>query len=265
MAVDLRLVDDLGLIEARDSPQSPQTLRGKTPVDEVVVRIDVAGLVNLDRRGFGREARAVGLEHDLAARRQHVDERSQERDRIGHPVQDSEAQRNVEALAELAHVKRVHAAVLDPRSDEPGERAEAGAARQRHAEAGTHPVDVLLIVDRDNAPRAADLRQEAVEAVESADVEHATSSKAIRAEHRKAVAVVACDTRRVDPGSKREGMKPKRNRIAHALGVRCRSADGVHVGDQPLGRGRLRDRLDRGCRRFQRVTPNVSGRWRLVV
>jgi hypothetical protein len=32
-------------------------------------------------------------------------------------VQDPEAQRNVEALAEIAHVERVHASVLDPRCD----------------------------------------------------------------------------------------------------------------------------------------------------
>ena len=94
---------------------------------------------------------------------------------------------------------------------------------KRHAEASTHPVDVLLIVDRDNPPRAAGLREEAVEAVERADVEHAAARKTIRAEHRKAVAVVAGDPRRVDPGRERERVKPQRNRIADALGVRNRA------------------------------------------
>src|SRR5207245_6311042 len=138
-------------------------------------------------------------------RRQHVRERPKQRGRVGHAVQDPEAQRKVEALAELTHVQRVHAAILDPRADQPGDRAEAGTARERHAEASTHPVDVLLIVDRYNAPRTADLREEAVEAVERADVKHAAPGKAIRAEHREAIAMIACDPGRVDPGREGEG------------------------------------------------------------
>jgi hypothetical protein len=77
----------------------------------------------------------------------------------------------------------------------------------------------LLVVDRDHALRAAKLREETVEAVKRADVEHATPDKTIRAEHRKAVAVVPGDPRRVDPTRKREGVKPQRNRIADALGL----------------------------------------------
>src|SRR5207244_2813816 len=119
---------------------------------------------------------------------------------------------------------RVHEAILDPRVDQPRDRAEADTARQRHAEASTHPVDVLLIVDRYNAPRTANLREEAVEAVKRADVKHAAPRKAIRAEHRKAIAVVACDAGRVDPGREGEGVKPERNRIADALSVRRRRA-----------------------------------------
>ena len=38
--------------------------------------------MNLDRRGVGEETRPVGLEHDLAARRQHARERAQQRDRV---------------------------------------------------------------------------------------------------------------------------------------------------------------------------------------
>lgn len=111
-------------------------------------------------------------------------------------MQDPETQHHVEALAELAHVLRVHAAVLDPRSDQPRDCAEADTACQRHAEASTHPVDILLIVDRDNAPRAADLRKEAIEPIERADVEHAAARETIGSEHRQAVAVVAGDPRR---------------------------------------------------------------------
>src|SRR5204862_2969766 len=145
-------------------------------------------------------------------RRQYASERRRQRGQVGHAVQEPEAQRNVEALAELTHVQRVHAAILDPRAEEPGDRAEADTARQRHAEASIHPVDVLLIVDRYNAPRAADLREEAVEAVERADVKHAAPRKAIRAEHRKARAMVAGDPRRVGRRRPRGGAPPARTR-----------------------------------------------------
>ncbi|HEY5150876.1 MAG TPA: hypothetical protein VIJ23_13865 [Mycobacterium sp.] len=117
MTVDLRLVDDLDVTDAGDARQPMQTLDGKAPVVEVIARVHIARLVNLDRRGVARELRAVGLEHDFAARRQHVGERLQQRDRIGHPVQDAKAQRDVESLTELAHVQRVHPAVLDPRGE----------------------------------------------------------------------------------------------------------------------------------------------------
>ena len=66
-------------------------------------------------------------------------------------MQDAETQRNIETLLELVHVERVHAPVLDPGSEQPGDRAESGAALKRYPESSTHPVDVLLIVDRDNA------------------------------------------------------------------------------------------------------------------
>jgi len=109
--------DDLDVTDAGDARQPMQTLDGKAPVVEVIARVHIARLVNLDRRGVARELRAVGLEHDFAARRQHVGERLQQRDRIGHPVQDAKAQRDVESLTELAHVQRVHPAVLDPRGE----------------------------------------------------------------------------------------------------------------------------------------------------
>ena len=105
MPVDLELVDDLDLIEPDDPRQSAQTLGRRTPVDEVIARIHVTRLVNLDRPRVGGQTRAVGLEHDLATQRQHVGERPQQRDRVSHPVQDAETQHNLKPLAELAHVQ----------------------------------------------------------------------------------------------------------------------------------------------------------------
>ncbi len=176
-------------------------------------------------------------------------------------MQDPETQHNIEPLAELAHVQRVHPSVLDPRADQPRDRTKANATQKRHTEASTHPVNVLLIVDRDHAPRAAELRKKAVEAIERANIEHATARKTIRAEHRKAVAVVARDPRRVDPRRKRERVKPQRNRIADTLSIHGQRADRVHVRDDPLRTRRLRnrlDRLDRVCKARQRINSSLS-------
>ena len=53
VAIDLELVDDLDLVEANEPRQSPQTLRREAPVDEVIARVHVARLVNLDRGRVG--------------------------------------------------------------------------------------------------------------------------------------------------------------------------------------------------------------------
>ena len=50
MAVDLQLVDDLDVVKADDTPQSPQTIRGESPVDEVIARVHIARLVSIERR-----------------------------------------------------------------------------------------------------------------------------------------------------------------------------------------------------------------------
>ena len=62
MAVDFQLVYDLDLIETNDLRQSPQTLGGEAPVDEVIARVHLARRVNLNRRGVGETTRAVGLD-----------------------------------------------------------------------------------------------------------------------------------------------------------------------------------------------------------
>jgi hypothetical protein len=73
--------------------------------------------------------------------------------------------------------------------------------------------------------------------------------------------VVPGDSRRVDPWRERERVKPERNRLADALGVRDRRAERVDLGDNLLGTGRLGDRLDRlervciGC---QRISSSLS-------
>ena len=172
-------------------------------------------------------------------------------------MQETETQHKIEPLAQLVHIDRVHAPVLDPGSHQPRDRAEARAALKRHAKASTHPVDVLLIVDRDNPARTPGLREEAVEAVKRAHVEHITARKTIRAKHPKAVAMISGDARRVDPPRERERVKPERNRITHAFGGQSRCSDRIDVRDNPLGSRRLGDRLDRVCMARQRINSSL--------
>ncbi len=61
MAVDLELVDDLDLLEANDPPESSQTLRREAPVHELIARVHLAGLVNLDRRAVSLDYRRRGV------------------------------------------------------------------------------------------------------------------------------------------------------------------------------------------------------------
>ena len=57
MAVDVRRVDDADIVEAGDLGEPRQSLRGKTPVDELVARMDLARPVDLDRRDVARQPR----------------------------------------------------------------------------------------------------------------------------------------------------------------------------------------------------------------
>jgi hypothetical protein len=56
-------------------------------------------------------------------------------------------------------------------------------------------------------------------------------------------------------------VKPQRNRTADALRDGSRRADRQHVGDNPLARGRLGDRLERldlKCKICQRINSSRS-------
>jgi hypothetical protein len=139
----------------------------ESPVDEVVASVDVAGLANLDRGLVAGQPRPVRLEHDLSAGFEHVYQRAQQRDGVGYATQDAEAQHDVEALAEIADLERVHAPILDRRARRVRDRAQGGAAFEVDGESRVHPFDVLLDGDGDGAPGAATLGEEAVEAVEA--------------------------------------------------------------------------------------------------
>ena len=70
--------------------------------------------------------------------------------------------------------------------------------------------------------------------------------------------MISGDARRVYPRRERERVKPEPNRITDAFGVQSRRSDRIEVGDNPLGTGRLGNRLDRLCIAHQRINSNLS-------
>src|SRR6185369_14323144 len=62
-----------------DPSKPAQSRGGKAPVDEAVAVIHLARFVDLDSRGLPRQVRTVGLDDDLAGRRQDVGQRPQQR------------------------------------------------------------------------------------------------------------------------------------------------------------------------------------------
>ena len=244
MTVDLHLIDDLDRPQPREPRDPAQAFGREAPIDEVIAGVDVSGAVDLDRGSVVVERRAVGLEDDLAAGLEHAGQGAEDGDRVADPVQHPEAEHHVEALAELADGERVELAVVDLRVEQPVDGVEARRGRDLEPEASADPIDVLLIVDRDDAAGAARLGEERVEAVEAPDVQDAAALEAIDAEHLRAVPVVAGESGRVDAGRQGEGVKPDRHGVACAFGDIRRRVDGQQVRDGPLGGGRLGDQLE---------------------
>jgi hypothetical protein len=61
-------------------------------------------------------------------------------------VQDAETEDDVERLAEAVDTERVQAAVVDPGTQQLGDRLEPGAGNEVDAEPPADPGDVLLVV-----------------------------------------------------------------------------------------------------------------------
>ena len=134
MAVDVWRGHDFDIGQPGDPGKPTQSLGRETPVDELVALIHLAGLVDLDSRDVARQVRTVGLDDELPGRRQDVRQRPQQRDRVGHPMQDPEAQDQVEAFAQAPHVEGVHPLIVNVRVVDAGNRVEAGTAGQGNAE-----------------------------------------------------------------------------------------------------------------------------------
>ena len=115
MAVDHRCVDQLEALEARVAGHRVQSAGGEAPVDEVIVGIDLSRLEDVNRRR-GVESpigRPEGLEQHPSAAREAAPKDLQQPQRILHPVQDPEAEDEIERLAELVEIKCVEAVVVD--------------------------------------------------------------------------------------------------------------------------------------------------------
>ena len=134
MPIDVWRGHDFDIGQPGDASNPTKSLGGETPVDELVAVVDVSGLVDLDSRGVARQTRTVGLDDQLPGRRQDVGQRPQQRDRVGHPMQDPEAQDQVEAFPQAPDVERVHPLVVNVRAEDAGNRVEAGTAGQGNVE-----------------------------------------------------------------------------------------------------------------------------------
>src|SRR5680860_1712110 len=103
MAVDHRCVDQLEALEARMAGHRVQTRGGETPVNEVITGIDLSWLGDVNRsRGIESPIRRpVSLEQHLSAAREAPPKDLQQPQRVLNPVQDPEAEDEIERLTEL--------------------------------------------------------------------------------------------------------------------------------------------------------------------
>ena len=156
VVVDDRHVDDLQSAESGVPTEAPKAAAAELPEDELVVGVDPAGIGNAEHALVGSAVarHSMGLNENAstllqaiagggaagrAGYRPGAGSRSTRRRRSAHPG-------STRSSASIAPV-------LDARVESAGDRAEALTARQRHAPAGLDPVDVLLVVDRHDAPR----------------------------------------------------------------------------------------------------------------
>ncbi len=129
-------------------------------------------------------------------------------------MQDPEAEDEIERLVELSELERVEAAIVDPRADQSMNRLKSLAAFELDAPARGDPLDVLLVVDGNDALGTPRFGEEGVKAVERAYVENAEPTE-ILGQSRDPITVVPSDPVRVGGGgiAEGEGMEPDRNLI----------------------------------------------------
>ena len=114
MAVDHRHVDQLEALEACMASHRVQARGGEAPVHEVVMGIDLSRRGDVNRRGIESPIRRpVGLEQHPSAGREAPSNDLQQPQRVLHPVQDPEAEDEVERLPELVQIECVDALVVD--------------------------------------------------------------------------------------------------------------------------------------------------------
>ena len=115
MAVDHRCFDQLEALEARMAGHRVQSRGGEAPVNEVIVGIDLSCLGDVNRRR-GIESpirRPVSLEQHLSAGREAPPKSLEQAHRVLYPVENPEAEDEIERLTELVQIECVEAVVVD--------------------------------------------------------------------------------------------------------------------------------------------------------
>ena len=115
MAVDHRRVDQLEALEARMAGHRVQTCGGEAPVHEVITGIDLSCRGNVNRRrGFESPiGRAVGFEQHPSTGREAPPKRLEQAHRILNPVENPEAEDEVERLKGLSTSEELFAALAE--------------------------------------------------------------------------------------------------------------------------------------------------------
>src|SRR5713226_9322272 len=109
MTVDDRSVDQLEALEVRMAGHRVQNCAAEAPVHEVIASVDLSRLIGVDsRRGVERPIRgAVGLEKHPALGREAPSKNVEQAHRVVNPVQDPEAEDEVERLPQLVEIEGV--------------------------------------------------------------------------------------------------------------------------------------------------------------
>ena len=156
-------------------------------------------------------------------------------------MQDPEAEDEVERFLELVEIEGVETTVLDCRVEQLPDRCEPLAPLKLDTPARPDPRPVLLVVHRDDSPRATGFGEERVEAVKGADVEHAQAAEVL-GKGGDPVAVVAGDAGGVELVGvvEREGVEPEGDAIKDGSGRLWTGLDRQQISHLALGGSRLR-------------------------
>ena len=115
---------------------------------------------------------AVGLDQDLAGRRDTATQRTKQLNRAFHPMQKPEAVDEIEMLIKSPKIAGIHLAILDSGVEQAVDHTKTLPTAQRRVPPRSHPQAILLVIDRHYPRGTTTLGQERIEAIERPHVEH---------------------------------------------------------------------------------------------